>query len=191
MGAPYYVQVLASQRAAGRAISTWTTAVSVLNVADIVQLPVNWLQIGSKFRIRVMGTLTTVGTTSGTVTFQVMMGSVVAWTSGAVQLTTTAEATGQTVIIEVVLRVTAVDQSSGVAACTLTGAGFVTSLVTQLGAGAAVPTVTDSINLVPATAPGNGTAFQSETVENVDFWVGFSVSGNVFLCDDYTLEQLQ
>lgn len=190
MAAPFYVQVLASNRATGPTISTWTTAKSVINLSDVVQLPVNWCQLGTKFRVRASGTMTTVGTTSGTVTFQIMMGAVAAWSSGAIQLTTTAESTGQTFIMEAVVRVTTVDTSAATAA-TLLGTGYVTSLVTQLGAGAAVPTVTDSINVLPATAPANGTAFGSAVTENIDFWIGFSTSGNVALITDYVVEQLQ
>jgi hypothetical protein len=192
MGAPYFVQVLASNRATGSAFNTYTTAKSVINAADLVQLPVNWCQIGTKFRIRVAGVLSCVGTTSGTVTFQVMMGSVVAWTSGAIQMTTTAEATlGFT--LEAVVRVTAVDAVAGTPAATLLGQGWVQSLILQLGSGAAAGTVTNSILSLPAGAPANGSAFGSSTTENIDFWVGFSSSSasNGITVYDYLVEQLQ
>ncbi len=201
MGAPYFVQVLASNRATGSAFNTYTTAKSVLNAADVVQLPVNWCQIGSKFRIRMAGSLSCVGTTSGTVTFQVMFNTgpgvtgtnTVAWTSGAIQMTTTAETTALPIVMEVVLRVTSVDAVEGTAAATLLGQGYLTGLIPQLGAGAAVGTVTDSIILLPAAAPTNGTAFASVIQQNIDFWVGFSVSSanNGITVYDYTVEQLQ
>jgi hypothetical protein len=193
MAAPFYVQTLASNRATGAVFATFTTAKTVLNVADVVQLPVNYLVVGSKLRIRVAANLACVGTTSGTVTFQVMMGAVVAWTSGALQMTTTAEATSLPIIMEIVVRVTAVDVTAGVAACTLLGTGYVIGLIPQLGAGVAVPTVTDSVLVMPAAAPTNGTVFQSETVENIDFWTGFSISNanNSIQITDYTVEQLQ
>jgi hypothetical protein len=192
MPAPYFVQVLASNRATGSAFNTYTTAKSVINAADLVQLPVNWAQIGTKFRVRASGVLSCVGTTSGTVTFQVMMGSVAAWTSGALQMTTTAEAS-QGFIMEVVVRVTAVDVVAGTAAATLIGQGYVLSLITQLGSGVAAPTVTDSILVAPAGAPAAGNAFGSSTTENIDFWVGFSSSSasNGITVYDYVVEQLQ
>jgi hypothetical protein len=192
MAAPFFVQVLASNQATGPALATYTTAKSVINANDVVQIPVGYLKVGSKFRIRVAGILSCVGTTSGTVTFQVMMGSVVAWTSGALQMTTTAEAS-QPFVLDVTVRVTAVDVTQGTAAATLLGQGVVRSLVLQLGAGAAAGTVTDSVLMVPAGSPANGTAFASFTTENLDFWTGFSISNaaNGITVNDYTVEQLQ
>src|ERR1019366_7653202 len=179
MVAPFsgFVQVLASNRATGPASNTYTTAKSVINATDLVPLPVDYLYVGAKFRIRVAGILSCVGTTSGTVTFQVMMGAVVAWTSGALQMTTTAEAT-LPFVLEVVLRVTAMDTGTGqtpVTAATLLGQGYPSSLLLQLGAGAAAGAVTPSILMVPAGSPANGTVFASSTVENIDFWTGFSI----------------
>ena len=192
MPAPFYTQVLASNRASGPVVATWTTAKSVLDAADLVQLPINYLYVGAKFRIRVAGVLSNIVTTPGTVTFQVMMGAVVAWTSGAIQMTTTANTTTP-IVLEIILRVTALDTGSGqtpVTAATLFGNGFVAGLDLTIGAGAN-PTVTDTIAMIPATAPVNGTVFASSTTENLDFWVGFSLSGNVFSMTDYIVEQLQ
>jgi hypothetical protein len=193
--APFYVAVLASNRATGTAANTFTTAQSVINAADLIQLPVNSLYVGAKFRIRVAGILSCVGTSSGTVTFQVMMGTTVVWTSGALQMTTTAE-TNLPFVLEVVLRVTALDTGTGhvpVTAATILGQGYASSLILQLGAGAAAGSVTSSILMVPAGSPGNGTAFASSTTENLDFWVGFSISSasNGVTVNDYVVEQLQ
>jgi hypothetical protein len=199
MAAPYYVQVLASNRASGSVFGTFTTAKSVINAADLVQLPANWLQIGTKFRIRVAGALACVGTTSGTVSFQVMMNTtintsgVIAWTSGALQMTTTAETTAIPFLLEAVVRVTAVDAIENTAAATLLGQGWVAGLIPQLGAGAAVGTVTDSILMVPAAAPTNGTAFTSGVPMYLDFYTAFSISSanNSVQVYDYLVEQLQ
>ena len=195
MAAPFYVAVLTSNRATGSAFNTFTTAKSVINAADLIQLPVNALYVGAKFRIRVAGILSCVGTTSGTVTFQVMFGSVVAWTSGALQMTTTAE-TNLSFLVEVVLRCTALDTGTGqtpTTAATLLGQGFASSLILQLGAGAAAGAVTSSILMVPASSPANGTVFASSTTENLDFWTGFSISSasNGITVNDYVVEQLQ
>jgi hypothetical protein len=195
MAAPFYTAVLASNRATGPAKNTYTTAISVINAADLIQLPINGLYVGAKFRIRVAGILSCVGTTSGTVTFQVMLGAIVAWTSGALQMTTTAEAT-LPFVLEVVLRVTALDTGTGqtpVTAATLLGQGYASSLILQLGAGAAAGAVTSSILMVPAGSPANGTAFASSTTENLDFWTGFSISSasNGITVNDYVVEQLQ
>ncbi len=187
MAAPFYVAVLASNRATGPVISTWTTAVSVINRADVIQLPLNALYVGAKFRIRVAGVLSNIITTPGTITFQVMMGAVIAWASGAIQMSTAANTT-LPLVLEIVLRVTAVDATS--TACTILGQGHVKGLNLTIGAGAN-PTVTDTIAMLPAVAPVNGTAFASDATENLDLFVGFSLSGNVFTVNDYVIEQLQ
>src|ERR1700729_1637498 len=90
MAAPFFVQTLASQKTNGTLFNTYTTAKSVLNVTELVNMPGNYLQLGSKLRVKAWGGLSNIVTTPGTVTFQIMMGSIVAFTSGALQMTTTA-----------------------------------------------------------------------------------------------------
>lgn len=186
-GLPFFTQVLTSQKAAGTLFNTYTTAKTVINAADLVTLPANYLTVGSAFRVRAMGGLSNIVTTPGTVTFQIMMGTIVAWTSGAIQMTTTAH----TLIpfnLEVMLRTNAV--GSGTSANFL-GMGTLNGIMFTVGAGADSTTVVGSFP-VPATAPAVGTGFDSTIANILDFWVGFSISnaGNGVQVYNYTVEQL-
>jgi hypothetical protein len=187
MSIPFLVQTLASQSAAGTLFNTYTAAKSVINPTELVQLPPNYLRQGSKFRIKAWGGLSNIVTTPGTVVFQVMMGSIIAWTSGTIQMTTTAN-TLTPFDFEATLQVRAA--GSGTAA-TLIGSGYLTALNLTIGSGAN-PTVTDTSIVVPVTAPAVGTGFDSTITNLLDFWVGFSISnaGNGVQVQDYTVEQL-
>ncbi len=189
MGAPFYAQVLASQRAAGTLFNTYTTAKSVINVTELVPMPGNYLQQGSRLRVRVWGGLSNIVTTPGTVTFQIMMGSIVVWTSGALQMSTTAH-TLTPFELEVMLRL---DTAGSGTAAKFMGGGKVVGLSLQIGAGAADATVSNDVLSTPAAAPAVGTGFDSTISDILDFWVGFSSSnaGNGVQVYDYTVEQLQ
>jgi hypothetical protein len=184
---PFLVRTLVTQRAAGTLLATYTTAKSVINATELYSLPPNYLQVGCKFRIRVMGGLSNIVTTPGTVTFQVMFGSVVAWTSGALQMTTTAN-TLTPFELEVNARV---DSAGSGTAAKLMATGKLIALDATIGSGAN-PTVTDTAVVLPVTAPAVGTGFDSTISQILDFWVGFSISnsGNGVQIYDYTVELL-
>jgi hypothetical protein len=187
-GAPFFSQVITSQKAAGTLFNTFTAAKSVINATELVQLPANYLTIGSKLRIRAMGGLSNIVTTPGTVVFQVMMGSIVVWSSGTLQMTTTAN-TLTPFELEVNLRLDSI--GSGTAAKFMATGKFI-ALDATIGSGAN-PTVTDTAVVLPVTSPAVGTGFDSTIADILDFWVGFSISnaGNGVQIYDYTVEQLQ
>jgi hypothetical protein len=187
-GSPVYTQVLTSQRAAGTAFATFTTAKSVLNVTELVPLLGNTLAVGSKLRINAWGGLSNIVTTPGTVTFQIMMGTIVVWSSGAIQMTTTAN-TLAPFHLEAILRL---DSAGSGTAAKFIGGGKLASLNLTIGSGAN-PTVTDSFISAPVGAPAVGTGFDSTISNILDFFVGFSISngGNAVQLYDYTVEQLQ
>jgi hypothetical protein len=187
MGTPSLVQCLASQKAAGTLFNTFTTAKSVLNTTELVQFPANYLQQGSKLRIRVMGGLSNIVTTPGTVAFQVMMGSIIVWSSGNLQMTTTAN-TLTPIELEINLRL---DSAGSGTAAKFMATGKLVALDATIGSGAN-PTVTDTAVVLPVTAPAVGTGFDSTIADILDFWVGFSISnaGNGFQIYDYTVELL-
>src|SRR6266702_2639564 len=85
-----FVEMLISQRAAGSLLNTYTTAKSVINPTALVTLPPNYLVIGKQLRIRVQGGISNVVTSQPTFTFQIMLGSIVVHTSGAITTTTSA-----------------------------------------------------------------------------------------------------
>jgi len=186
-GYPFFTQTLTSQKTAGTLFNTYTTAKTVLNPTNLVTLTPNLLTVGSKFRIKAWGGLSNIVTTPGTVTFQIMMGSIVAWTSGAIQMSTTAH----TLIpwdLEVTLRV---DSEGSSTTAKFIGGGKLNGIMFTVGAGADSTTVVGQFP-VPATAPAVGTGFDSTIANILDFWVGFSISnaGNGVQVYDYTVEQL-
>jgi len=187
-GAPQFIQTLSSQVAAGTLFNTYTTAKSVINQTELVPMPGNYLRVGSKLRVRAMFGLSNIVTTPGTVTFQVMMGSIVVWTSGAVQLSTTANVL-LPVELEVNMRLDTIGTST---TAKFMAVGKIIGLPVQLGAGVANGTVTDSAITLPTTAPAVGTGFDSTISNILDFWTGFSISnsGNGIQIYDYTVEQL-
>jgi hypothetical protein len=187
MPSPVFVYQLASQKAAGTLFNTYTTAKSVLNVADLLPIPGNYLQVGSKLRIKAWGGLSNIVTTPGTVTFQVNMGSIAVWSSGAIQMTTTAN-TLSPFRLETTIRL---DSSGSGTAAKFIGEGFLSALNLTIGSGAN-PTVTDTAIVVPVAAPAVGTGFDSTISNILDFFVGFSISnsGNGVQLYDYTVEQL-
>ena len=83
-------ETITRQAAAGTSFGTYTTAKTVINPQALVTIPAGWFEIGKMLRIRVMGGIGTLVTTPGTITFQVMIGAVIAFTSGAIQLNATA-----------------------------------------------------------------------------------------------------
>lgn len=185
---PFLIQTLASQTANGTLFNTYTTAKSILNATDLLPMQGNFLsKLGRKLRIKAWGGLSNIVTTPGTVTFQVMMGTVVAFSTGALQMTTTAN-TLAPFKFEATLRVASIGAGTG---ATLIGEGFVSALNLTIGSGAN-PTVTDTAVVVPVTAPAAGTGWDSTVTETLDFWAGFSISnaGNGVQLYDYTVELL-
>lgn len=189
MAAPYFNQTLVSQKAAGTLFNTYTTAKSILNVTELLPIPGNYMQAGTKFRITADMALSNIVTTPGTVTYQVMMGSIVVWTSSTVQMSTTAN-TLLPVRLTVNMRL---DSAGSGTAAKFLATGVGTALNLQLGSGTTNGTVTDSTLNLPGTSPAVGTGFDSTVSNILDFWVGFSSSqaGNGIQIYDYTVEQLQ
>jgi hypothetical protein len=187
-GLPFYVQTLSQQSAVGTLFNTYTTAKSVLNVTELVPMPGNYLRAGSKLRICARGGLSNIVTTPGTVVFQVMMGSVVVFTTGTIQMTTTAN-TLAPFEFEANLRL---DSAGSGTAAKFLGMSKLAALNLTIGSGAN-PTVTDTFVTAPVTAPTVGTGFDSTVSEILDFWVGFSISnaGNGVQLYDYSVEQMQ
>src|SRR3990167_7611615 len=83
-------ELLVTQTAAGTSFGTFTTAKTVINPQALFTFPAGFFSIGKRLNIRVAGGVGTLVTTPGTITFQVMVGSVIAFTTGALQLNPTA-----------------------------------------------------------------------------------------------------
>ena len=181
-------ETIARQVAAGTSFGTYTTAKTVINPQALVTIPAGWFEIGKMLRIRVMGGIGTLVTTPGTITFQVMIGAVIAFTSGAIQLNATAH-TDLPFDLEILLTCRAV--GSGTSA-NLMGMGHLRGIMFTLTA-AQVDGVNSSASMmVPATTPAVGTGFDSTIANILDFFTGFSISSasNTVTVDSYLVESL-
>lgn len=181
-------ETIAVQQAAGTLFNTYTTAKSVINPQALVSLPAGYWQIGKTMRIRVLGGISNIVTTPGTITLQVMLGSVVAFTTGAIQLNATAHTT-LPFWLEVLLTCRA--SGSGTSA-NLMGIGTIHGMMPTVTAAQVDGANTMATLMTPATAPAVGTGFDSTIANVLDFWAGFSISnaGNGIQVQQYIVESL-
>lgn len=175
--------------------TTYTTAKSIFGVDGTDQaahakitLPANFWVPGKTVRLEVRGDLSNIVTSPGTVTFQFMLGAVIAWTSGAINFSTTAHTT-LPFWLDVDLT------------CQVDGAGTQAKLMGQgmiISQCVANTAVADSVAntlptlLLPNTTPAQGTGFDSTASQKTDVFVGFSVSnaGNGVRVRQYRLRAL-
>lgn len=183
-----FIEPIAWQPAGGTLFNTYTTSKTVILPTALVQLPPNYLTLGKLLRIRVWGGISNIVTTPGTITFEVKIAGVVAWTSGAIQL----NATPHTLLpfdLDILLRVNAVGSSTS---ANLMGGGKLTGLMFTKTAGQTDATNTEGTFSVPATTPTAGTGFDSTIANVLDFWTGFSISnaGNGIQVQNYLVEAI-
>jgi hypothetical protein len=178
MSSQGFRQLIAWDSSDGTALTNSTTATSILPVGAKGTIPANALQIGSKVRIRAGGRISTVVTTPGTLTFNLIFGSTTVWTSGAISLNVAAQ-TNDTWELEAELSVRAIGTGTS---CTLLGIGKFASAANIAANG--------NLCLVPATAPAVGTGVDSSAAQTVDFQAAWSVASasNSILCHQFTLE---
>jgi hypothetical protein len=93
-------ETLVSEYVDGPLQNTFTTAKSIFGVDGTDQaahckytLPANFWVPGKTVMVNLRGNLSNIVTSPGTVTFQFMLGAVIAWTSGAINFSTTAHTT--------------------------------------------------------------------------------------------------
>lgn len=182
-------QLVVSQRAAGTLFNTYTTAKTVINQQDLYSFYPNFFQIGTKIRVTVNMGISNIVTTPGTVTFQVMLGSVIAFTTGAIQL----NATAHTLLpAKLVVDLTCQLANTGVggAVAKVMGQGVLTGVMFTLTAGQVDAANCPGAFPVPATLPALGTAFDGTLSTILDFWTGFSISnsGNGVQVAQYDVE---
>jgi len=188
MSAQSFQETIINQRVAGTLFDTYTSAKTVIPATSLITFPANYLSIGKSFRITVMGGLSNIVTTPGTVTMQVMLGSVAVFTTGAIQL----NATAHTLLpfwLEVLLTVRAIGSSTS---ANFMGMGRLQGIQPTLTAGQTDAANTGGIFSAPATAPTVGTCYKSTIANILDFWTGFSISnaGNGIQVQQYIVEAL-
>jgi hypothetical protein len=187
MGRNAWGEAVTSQHAAGTLLNTFTTAKSVINAqAQSPLSPAFWYP-GKMMKIEVAGAISNIVTTPGTITLQVMLGTIaapiVAFTTGAIQLNATAHTT-LPFWLDIMLRCDT--EGSGTAA-KLMGQTRATGVMFTKTAGQTDGANTDTSIMAPATNPAVGTGFDSTIVNTLDFWAGFSISnaGNGVRIDQF------
>lgn len=173
--------------------NTFTTAKTVINPQAQVVLPANFWTIGKAMRITVVGAISNIVTTPGTITFQVQVGpsvpaTIAAFSSGAVQLNATAHTT-LPFWLDILLTCRTVGDA---AVCTLMGQSRVMGIMPTVTAAQVDGANTMAMLLAPATAPAVGTGFNSTVANVLDFFTAFSISnaGNGIQVQQYIVEAL-
>jgi hypothetical protein len=178
-------ETLAVQRAAGGTFNTFTTAKTVINPDALWSMPANYLEIGKQLMVKVSGSISNIVTTPGTMNFQLKIGSVAAFDTGALQLNATAHTT-LPFYLEFLLTCRAVGSGTSANLMGLAQASgkMFTATAGQTDSAQDMPTL-----LAPATAPAVGTGFDSTIANTVDLWAGFSISniGNQIQVQQYSL----
>jgi hypothetical protein len=177
MASQSWGQLIASMPIQGQLYNTFTTAKSILTSSaseasqGVCILPSGFFRRNGVLRVVAEFGLSNIVTTPGTLTLQVMLGSIVAFTTGAIIMTTTANTT-LPVCCEIILT------------CQKEGNGTTAQLMGQAFLwGQNVAMVSAANNAAgtgwaagPATAPALGTGFDSTIANTLDFYAGFSIS---------------
>lgn len=168
----------------GAALASSTSATSLLPSSAKFTLPANFLSIGTKFRVRAAGRVSTVVTTPGTLTLDVRFGSVIIATSPAFALNIVAK-TNVSWILEWDMTCRAIGGS--------TSANFmhIGKWTSEAVIGSPVPgTGGSGVLLIPASAPAVGTGFDSTAAQQIDLFGTWSISNaaNSILCHQFDVD---
>jgi hypothetical protein len=183
-------QLLASIPAAGTLYNTYTTAKSMLTSATATEasvglatLPPNFFRRGGVLEIDFVAGISNRVTGPDTFTINIMINAVIAFTTGAINLTTTAHTTipcyGRILLTGRALGSGTLAQLIG--QCVLEGQMI--AMAASLADGAA----NTGWAMAPNTAPALGTGFDDTVAKTLDFHVAQSVSnaGNGFQMQQY------
>lgn len=188
MSTQTWQETLVAQGTAGSIFDTYTTAKTVIPATSLYTFGPNAVNVGKTLRITAAGALGTLVTTPGLVAFQVMLGSIVAFTTGNIQM----NATAHTLLpwwLNVLLTCRAVGSSTS---ANFMGMGQVQGIALTLTAAQVDAVNTGGIFSAPATTPTVGTGFDSTIANILDFWVGFTISSasNRVRVDHYLVEAI-
>jgi hypothetical protein len=167
-----WVNTAATAKAVGANLTASTTATSLLPTPAVFTIPANALTLGTGIYIMVAGQLGNIVTTPGTLILDIFLGgSVVAFTTAAMQLSSTAH-TALPFVAEFFLSVQA--EGSGTNA-KLMGQAVVMGQALSLTA-VADSTTTVATLMGPNTTPTLGTGFDSTLAQSVNVRGTFSLS---------------
>lgn len=193
MASQSWAQELVNITAAGTLYNTYTTAKSVLTSSTataastgLVTLAPNFFQLGGRLEIDIMAGISNRVTGPDTFTVQVMVGAVIAFTTGAINLTTTAHTTIPA-YGKLLLSCRGVGNGTlGLLEGQSMWEGQMIAMAASLADGAA----NTGWAMGPNTAPANGTGFDSTVAQTLDLFVAQSVSnaGNGFQLRQYSVK---
>lgn len=175
---------LTTLTAAGTLFNGYTTAKTILPSANVLSLAPNFWTVGKTMEIEFVAGLSNIVTTPGTLTLQVMVGAVIAFTTGAVQMSTTAH-TLLPLLVKILLTCRSV--GSGTSATLIGQARLEGQGVVEVSGADVVSNV--GVVLAPLTAPAVGTGFDSTIANTLDLWNGFSINnaGNGIQLSQYVV----
>jgi hypothetical protein len=178
-------QVLINAQAAQAGPSNTTTETSVLPTAAKFTIPANFLEIGAVLRLTLIGQMSNVVTTPGTVQFKVKFGSTVAFDCAAQAMSTTAHTTLPH-WLDILLTCRAIGGSTS---ANLIGQGRATG---QMCLRSGADLATDGVQMSPNSTPGVGTGFDSTATQQVDVTCTFSTTTatTAYTSQQYILEAL-
>lgn len=163
---------IVSLSGAGTLYDTYTTAKSILPAAAIPTMAANFWEVGKTMIIEGVAGISNIVTAGPTLTLQVMIGSVIAFTTGAMQLNATAH-----VLLPLWFRIMMTCRSVGSGtSAKFIGQAVLWSKALTVTAGQTDGANTNTVLLAPATAPALGTGFDSTAAAAIDLWAGFSAS---------------
>ena len=167
----------------GPALSS-TAAASIIPTQNKITLPSGFWVLGKTIRIRGMARCSNIATTPGTLTLDVRVAAVIAYTA-TMQLSTTVHTT-LPLAFELLLTCRAVGTGTS---ANLMGSGTATSQTLSLTAVADSAT-TPATLLAPNVTPVVGTGFDSTLANTLDMFGTFSLTGNGLTLQQYVVESL-
>jgi hypothetical protein len=179
-------ETLVWQNIDGTAFNTTAAETSVIAPEAKYTLPANFLKVGSHLKLTCQGRISNIVTSPGTLTWKVKFGSVIVFTSGALNLNVVAKV-NVTFWLEILLATRTIGGST---VATMMGVGNFTS---ESVVGSPVNTAGGAGTLLlPVTAPVVGTGFDSTAAQQIDLTATFSTSnvGNAMQSHMYKLESL-
>jgi hypothetical protein len=192
MASQSWGQLIARIPIQGSLYNTYTTAKSMITstaseaTSGFVALPSNFFLRGGYVEIDVHAGISNRVTGPDTFTINIMVGSVIAFTTGAINLTTTAHTT---IPAYFKFMLTCQKEGNGTTA-QLMGQCIAQGQMLAMASGLADGAANTGMVMAPNTAPTLGTGFDSTAANSLDFFVAQSVSnaGNGFQLAQYIVK---
>jgi hypothetical protein len=181
-----WVETLVSSSVDSTNLTASVTRTTIIPPAALFTLPANFFEVGKVLKITMAGRLGNIVTTPGTLLIDVGIGSAVAFSGGAMQLSSTAHTT-LPFFLEILLTCRAIGTSTS---ANLMGQGRMTAQALSLTAVADSAT-TPATLLLPNTTPAVGAGFDSTVANVVNVFGTFSLNNaNAILTHQYILEAM-